>query len=160
MCLCVFLKGGEKAVSDTKCHIGRDINCRSDASSRAAQICLERQLFCYTCAWYLSVCINPFFGKIIVTLLTCIYVTGPEPLRFGLYGYGSCFVILFIISFKSDAPRCFFPVCIQLIFLPWNHFHIGHTWVQRSSDLCCKAVKVLSSCFHETNMSPICRTAH
>ena len=28
--LCVFLKGGEKAVSDTKCHIGRDINCRSD----------------------------------------------------------------------------------------------------------------------------------
>ena len=28
--MCVFLKGGEKAVSDTKCHIGRDINCRSD----------------------------------------------------------------------------------------------------------------------------------
>ena len=39
MCLCVFLKGGEKAVSDNKCHIGRDINCRSDASSRAARIC-------------------------------------------------------------------------------------------------------------------------
>ena len=26
----VFLKGGGKTVSDTKCHIGRDINCRSD----------------------------------------------------------------------------------------------------------------------------------
>ena len=45
--LCVFLKGGEKAVSDTKCHIGRDINCRSDAA-RAAWICVVRQLFCLT----------------------------------------------------------------------------------------------------------------
>ena len=50
----MFLKGGEKAVSDTKCHIGCDINCRSDATSRAAWICKPAVLL-HMCVIFFSV---------------------------------------------------------------------------------------------------------
>jgi len=56
--VCVFLKGGEKAVSDTKCHIGRDINCWSDASTGPARC-------------FYPVCIQLIFSfETILTLVT------------------------------------------------------------------------------------------
>jgi len=98
--LCVFLKGGEKAVSDTKCHIGRDINCRSDATSRAAQNC-------YTCAWTLSVSIQPTFS--LKSLSHHLDVTS-QVTKCHIGHDINCWS-----DATSRAARCFCPVCIRLI---------------------------------------------